>query len=166
MICLISGKPSQILKTCPRDSRPLIPRCFNPRTSCCGIERPAQPVFFERILVRSIKNVWSMNRHYSPNGPWWLFLDCMGIFLRFGRSRLLYGNGTWVCCRLTIAYALEITGIDPVEKNLLFKRFLNAGALYHADIDMIFLISIVQNLSVMWETVMEHMRLRSWLFNL
>ena len=46
--------------------------------------------------------------------------------LRFGRSQGYYmGMGRGSAVGSLVAYALEITGIDPVEKNLLFERFLN-----------------------------------------
>ena len=46
--------------------------------------------------------------------------------LRFGRSQGYYmGMGRGSAVGSLVAYALEITGIDPVENNLLFERFLN-----------------------------------------
>ena len=45
--------------------------------------------------------------------------------LRFGRSQGYYmGMGRGSAVGSLVAYALGITGIDPVEKNLLFERFL------------------------------------------
>ncbi|MBM9833605.1 DNA polymerase III subunit alpha, partial [Enterococcus faecalis] len=46
--------------------------------------------------------------------------------LRFGRGQGYYmGMGRGSAAGSLVAYALDITGIDPVEKNLLFERFLN-----------------------------------------
>ena len=46
--------------------------------------------------------------------------------LRFGRSQGYYmGMGRGSAVGSLVAYALEITGIDPVKNNLLFERFLN-----------------------------------------
>lgn len=35
-----------------------------------------------------------------------------------------------------VSYALDITGIDPVEKNLIFERFLNRERYTMPDIDI------------------------------
>ena len=46
--------------------------------------------------------------------------------LRFGRSNGYYmGMGRGSAVGSLVSYALDITGIDPVEKNLIFERFLN-----------------------------------------
>ena len=46
--------------------------------------------------------------------------------LRFGRSQGYYmGMGRGSAVGSLVAYSLDITGIDPVEKNLIFERFLN-----------------------------------------
>lgn len=53
--------------------------------------------------------------------------------LRFGRSQGYYmGMGRGSAVGSLVAYVLEITGIDPVAKNLLFERFFECGALHHA----------------------------------
>ena len=49
---------------------------------------------------------------------------------------LLYGNGTRFCIGSLVSYALDITGIDPVEKNLIFERFLNRERYTMPDIDI------------------------------
>lgn len=57
--------------------------------------------------------------------------------LRFGRSQAYYmGMGRGSAVGSLVAYALEITGIDPVEKNLLFERFLNLERYTMPDIDI------------------------------
>lgn len=57
--------------------------------------------------------------------------------LRFGRSQGYYmGMGRGSAVGSLVAYALEITGIDPVEKNLLFERFLNVERYTMPDIDI------------------------------
>ena len=57
--------------------------------------------------------------------------------LRFGRSQGYYmGMGRGSAVGSLVAYALEITGIDPVEKNLLFERFLNLERYTMPDIDI------------------------------
>lgn len=57
--------------------------------------------------------------------------------LRFGRSQGYYmGMGRGSAVGSLVAYALEITGIDPVEKNLIFERFLNLERYTMPDIDI------------------------------
>lgn len=57
--------------------------------------------------------------------------------LRFGRSRGYYmGMGRGSAAGSLVAYALDITGIDPVKNNLLFERFLNEERYSMPDIDI------------------------------
>ena len=57
--------------------------------------------------------------------------------LRFGRSKGYYmGMGRGSAVGSLVAYALDITGIDPVEKNLIFERFLNRERYTMPDIDI------------------------------
>lgn len=57
--------------------------------------------------------------------------------LRFGRSQGYYmGMGRGSAVGSLVAYSLGITGIDPVEKNLLFERFLNVERYTMPDIDI------------------------------
>ena len=57
--------------------------------------------------------------------------------LRFGRSQGYYmGMGRGSAVGSLVAYALEITGIDPVKNNLLFERFLNLERFTMPDIDI------------------------------
>lgn len=57
--------------------------------------------------------------------------------LRFGRSRGYYmGMGRGSAAGSLVAFALDITGIDPVKNNLLFERFLNAERYSMPDIDI------------------------------
>ncbi|MGT2674557.1 DNA polymerase III subunit alpha [Streptococcus rupicaprae] len=57
--------------------------------------------------------------------------------LRFGRSQGYYmGMGRGSAAGSLVAYALDITGIDPVAKNLLFERFLNLERFSMPDIDI------------------------------
>ncbi|MDQ0221724.1 DNA polymerase III subunit alpha [Streptococcus moroccensis] len=57
--------------------------------------------------------------------------------LRFGRSQGYYmGMGRGSAVGSLVAYALDITGIDPVDKNLLFERFLNLERFSMPDIDI------------------------------
>ena len=47
--------------------------------------------------------------------------------LRFGRSQGYYmGMGRGSAVGSLVAYALDITGIDPVAKNLIFERFFKS----------------------------------------
>ena len=71
--------------------------------------------------------------------------------LRFGRSQGYYmGMGRGSAVGSLVAYALDITGIDPVKNNLLFERFLNLERYTMPDIGLlIFQMSIVPNLSSM-----------------
>ena len=57
--------------------------------------------------------------------------------LRFGRSQNYYmGMGRGSAVGSLVAYALDITGIDPVKHNLLFERFLNEERFSMPDIDI------------------------------
>ncbi|WP_019774302.1 DNA polymerase III subunit alpha, partial [Streptococcus sobrinus] len=57
--------------------------------------------------------------------------------LRFGRSRHYYmGMGRGSAAGSLVAFALDITGIDPVKNNLLFERFLNEERYSMPDIDI------------------------------
>ena len=57
--------------------------------------------------------------------------------LRFGRSKGYYmGMGRGSAVGSLVAYALDITGIDPVEKNLIFERFLSRERYTMPDIDI------------------------------
>ncbi len=46
------------------------------------------------------------------------------------------GNGRGSAVGSLVAYALNITGIDPVKHNLLFERFLNSERYSMPDIDI------------------------------
>lgn len=57
--------------------------------------------------------------------------------LRFGRTQGYYmGMGRGSAVGSLVAYALNITGIDPVQHNLLFERFLNEERFTLPDIDI------------------------------
>lgn len=57
--------------------------------------------------------------------------------LRFGRSKNYYmGMGRGSAAGSLVAYALDITGIDPVANDLLFERFLNVERYSMPDIDI------------------------------
>lgn len=57
--------------------------------------------------------------------------------LRFGRSKGYYmGMGRGSAAGSLVAFALDITGIDPVANNLLFERFLNQERYSMPDIDI------------------------------
>lgn len=57
--------------------------------------------------------------------------------LRFGRSQGYYmGMGRGSAVGSLVAYALHITGIDPVKHQLLFERFLNKERYSMPDIDI------------------------------
>lgn len=57
--------------------------------------------------------------------------------LRFGRSNGYYmGMGRGSAAGSLVAYALDITGIDPVKNNLIFERFLNEERYSMPDIDI------------------------------
>ena len=57
--------------------------------------------------------------------------------LRIGRSRGYYmGMGRGSAAGSLVAYALDITGIDPVKNDLLFERFLNEERYTMPDIDI------------------------------
>ncbi|EHI69926.1 DNA polymerase III subunit alpha [Streptococcus ictaluri] len=57
--------------------------------------------------------------------------------VRFGRSKGYYmGMGRGSAAGSLVAFALQITGIDPVANNLLFERFLNKERYSMPDIDI------------------------------
>ncbi|MCS4487669.1 DNA polymerase III subunit alpha [Streptococcus sciuri] len=57
--------------------------------------------------------------------------------LRFGRSRGYYmGMGRGSAAGSLVAYALDITGVDPIRNKLLFERFLNEERFSMPDIDI------------------------------
>ncbi|TWT12166.1 DNA polymerase III subunit alpha [Streptococcus sp. sy004] len=57
--------------------------------------------------------------------------------LRFGRRQKYYmGMGRGSAAGSLVAYALDITGIDPVKNQLLFERFLNEERYSMPDIDI------------------------------
>ena len=57
--------------------------------------------------------------------------------LKYGRREGFYmGMGRGSAVGSLVAYALDITGIDPVAKNLIFERFLNRERYTMPDIDM------------------------------
>ncbi|CAM2791250.1 DNA polymerase III subunit alpha [Streptococcus acidominimus] len=57
--------------------------------------------------------------------------------LTFGRQRGYYmGMGRGSAAGSLVAYALSITGIDPIKNHLLFERFLNAERYSMPDIDI------------------------------
>ena len=61
----------------------------------------------------------------------------VGDLLRFGRSQGYYmGMGRGSAVGSLVAYAQDITGIDPVAKNLIFERFLNRERYTMPDIDI------------------------------
>ena len=70
----------------------------------------------------------------------WAFDDYFLVvwdLLRFGRSQGYYmGMGRGSAVGSLVAYSLDITGIDPVEKNLIFERFLNRERYTMPDIDI------------------------------
>ncbi len=70
--------------------------------------------------------------------------------LRFGRSNGYYmGMGRGSAVGSLVSYALDITGIDPVEKNLILNAFSIVNAILCLILISIFLIFIVQILSGM-----------------
>lgn len=57
--------------------------------------------------------------------------------IRFARSENIYtGMGRGSALGSLVAYALQITGVDPVENDLLFERFLNPERASLPDIDI------------------------------
>lgn len=57
--------------------------------------------------------------------------------LKFGRNQGYYmGMGRGSAAGSLVAYALDITGIDPVKHNLIFERFLNEERYSMPDIDI------------------------------
>lgn len=57
---------------------------------------------------------------------------------RFARSRGIWYNARGSAAGSIVAYALEITLVDPLEHGLIFERFLNPGRISMPDIDLDF----------------------------
>ena len=120
------------------DSSLKLPR-FNP-------ERPAVEELRERA-IQGLKQKGLWNQDYQARLEDELsVIHDMGFddyflvvwdLLRFGRSQGYYmGMGRGSAVGSLVAYALDITGIDPVTKNLIFERFLNRERYTMPDIDI------------------------------
>ena len=120
------------------DSSLKLPR-FNP-------ERPAVEELRERA-IQGLKQKGLWNQVYQKRLEEELsVIHDMGFddyflvvwdLLRFGRSQGYYmGMGRGSAVGSLVAYALDITGIDPVAKNLIFERFLNRERYTMPDIDI------------------------------
>ena len=120
------------------DSSLKLPR-FNP-------ERPAVEELRERAIKGlEQKGLWNQVYqvrleeelsviHYMGFDDYFLVVWDL---LRFGRSQGYYmGMGRGSAVGSLVAYALDITGIDPVAKNLIFERFLNRERYTMPDIDI------------------------------
>lgn len=60
-------------------------------------------------------------------------------FMRFAReSQILTGPGRGSSASSLVAFALEITQVDPLQYDLLFERFLNPERITLPDIDIDF----------------------------
>lgn len=60
-------------------------------------------------------------------------------FIRFARQRdILVGPGRGSAAGSVVTYTLEITGLDPLEHDLFFERFLNPSRITMPDIDIDF----------------------------
>ncbi|WP_257985740.1 DNA polymerase III subunit alpha [Bacillus sp. M6-12] len=60
-------------------------------------------------------------------------------FVRFAKENdILVGPGRGSACGSLVAYALNITEVDPIEYGLLFERFLNPDRISMPDIDLDF----------------------------
>jgi len=57
---------------------------------------------------------------------------------RFARSRGIWYNARGSAAGSIVAYALDITLVDPLEHGLIFERFLNPGRISMPDIDLDF----------------------------
>ena len=120
------------------DSSLKLPR-FNP-------ERPAVEELRERAIQGlKQKGLWNQDYQVRLEDELSVIHD-MGFddyflvvwdLLRFGRSQDYYmGMGRGSAVGSLVAYALDITGIDPVAKNLIFERFLNRERYTMPDIDI------------------------------
>jgi len=57
---------------------------------------------------------------------------------RYARERGIWYNARGSAAGSIVAYALEITMVDPIEHGLIFERFLNPGRISMPDIDLDF----------------------------
>lgn len=115
-----------------------LPR-FNP-------ERPAVEELQERARVGLVSKGLTSSAYQDRLAEELAVIHEMGFddyflivwdLLRFGRSRGYYmGMGRGSAAGSLVAYALDITGIDPVANQLLFERFLNRERYSMPDIDI------------------------------
>ena len=58
-------------------------------------------------------------------------------FITWGRSQgIVFGPGRGSAAGSIVAYALEITSLDPLKYDLLFERFLNPDRISMPDVDI------------------------------
>ncbi|HEY2980600.1 MAG TPA: DNA polymerase III subunit alpha, partial [Anaerolineales bacterium] len=62
----------------------------------------------------------------------------VGDLCRAAREKGIWYNARGSAAGSIVAYALEITMVDPIEHDLIFERFLNPGRLEMPDIDLDF----------------------------
>ena len=77
-------------------------------------------------------------RHDHPDGLSRLLSDRHGLYPLGARARYPGGPGRGSGAGSLVAYALEITDLDPLEYELLFERFLNPERVSMPDFDVDF----------------------------
>ncbi|GGE30121.1 DNA polymerase III subunit alpha [Streptococcus himalayensis] len=113
---------------------------------CFNVERPAVEELREKAEAGLLKKGLLSSAYQQRLEEELAVIHQMGFddyflivwdLLRFGRSQSYYmGMGRGSAVGSLVAYALEITGIDPVQNNLLFERFLNVERYTMPDIDI------------------------------
>ena len=80
-------------------------------------------------------------------------------YIKFARDNSIpVGPGRGSAAGSLVAYALQITNIDPVEHGLLFERFLNPARKSMPDIDTVFVLTEEMKLLNTLPIVMERIK--------
>ena len=102
--------------------------CSN-RTAGCG------------ALGRNTRKGWTSRSRSSSRCRYSGYFLIVWDFIRYAKSkRIPVGPGRGSAAGSLVAYAMEITDIDPLQYGLLFERFLNPERVSMPDVDIDFCI--------------------------
>ena len=106
-------------------------------------------VLIKRIVKSGLKAKGKWTREYIDRVKYELeiifdlgfedyFLLCWDIISAAKANDIGYGHGRGSVCGSIVAYAMEITDVDPIQQGTMFERFLRPGKHKMPDIDMDF----------------------------
>lgn len=106
-------------------------------------------VLIKRIIKSGLKAKGKWTREYIDRVKYELniifdlgfedyFLLCWDIISAAKANDIGYGHGRGSVCGSIVAYAMEITDVDPIQQGTMFERFLRPGKHKMPDIDMDF----------------------------